>query len=110
LSTLKYPEWLKLNRERLSVDEYARYEQQYRYCLQIIRLFDDNDDGGGGGGEETAGAGRALQITELMQQMQDCGAPPQEILQQLAPGLELGTDGLPHLPTSAVSAGDCPVQ
>ncbi len=97
---VQYPEWLKRNREQLSADEYARYEKQYRYCLQIIQLFDQEDDDGSGGE-------KALKITGLMQQMQDCGAPPPEILQQLAPGLELGADGLPQqLPT----AGDCPVQ
>lgn len=30
--------------------------------------------------------------------MQECGNPPDEILQELAPGLELGADGMPKLP------------
>ena len=34
-------------------------------------------------------------------QMQACGQPPDEIVQDLAPGLAFGDDGLPQLPSSA---------
>lgn len=34
-------------------------------------------------------------------QMQACGQPPEEIVQDLAPGLAFGEDGLPQLPASA---------
>jgi len=37
--------------------------------------------------------------------MQDCGNPPPEILKELAPGMELGADGIPKLPD--VNGGDC---
>lgn len=33
-----------------------------------------------------------------MQQLQETGQPPREIIAQLAPGLELTPDGLPALP------------
>lgn len=33
--------------------------------------------------------------------MQACGQPPEEIVQDLAPGLAFGEDGLPQLPGSA---------
>jgi peroxin-19 len=36
-----------------------------------------------------------------MLQMQACGQPPEEIVQDLAPGLAFGADGLPQLPTGA---------
>ena len=41
------------------------------------------------------------QISVLALQMQACGQPPDEIVQDLAPGLAFGADGLPQLPTSA---------
>lgn len=85
----KYPPWLKENREKIETEEYKKYEQQYRYCLEIIRVFD--------------GTGDALQVTELMQKMQECGAPPAEILEDLAPELQLGSDGIPKMP----DASDC---
>lgn len=31
-------------------------------------------------------------------QMQDCGQPPADILDELAPGLEMGADGAPKMP------------
>ncbi len=37
----------------------------------------------------------------LPAQMQACGQPPDEIVQDLAPGLAFGEDGLPQLPSSA---------
>ena len=32
---------------------------------------------------------------ELMQDMQECGQPPAEIVKELAPGLEFGPNGMP---------------
>lgn len=34
-------------------------------------------------------------------QMQACGTPPEEIVQELSPGLQFDADGLPQLPTGA---------
>lgn len=31
-------------------------------------------------------------------QLQECGQPPPEIIKELAPGLEMGQDGMPNLP------------
>lgn len=36
----------------------------------------------------------------MVAQMQACGQPPAEIVQDLAPGLSCGEDGLPQLPTA----------
>jgi len=37
-------------------------------------------------------------ITALMQQLQEYGNPPADIIRELAPGLELSPDGMPQLP------------
>ena len=41
-------------------------------------------------------------------QMQACGSPPKDIVDELAPGLEMGADGLPKMPGDAASA--CSIQ
>ena len=41
-------------------------------------------------------------------QMQACGSPPKDIVDELAPGLEMGADGLPKIPGDAASA--CSIQ
>ena len=37
-------------------------------------------------------------VMQLMQEMQACGAPPQDIMAELAPGLDFGADGTPQFP------------
>ncbi|KAF9932884.1 Peroxisome chaperone and import receptor [Linnemannia zychae] len=87
----KYPQWLKDNRDKISAEEYARYEKQYGYVKDIVAFFDrpEFDDK-----SDT----QAKSVIELMQGMQDCGQPPADILDELAPGLEMGTDGVPKMP------------
>ncbi|KAG0277261.1 Peroxisome chaperone and import receptor [Linnemannia exigua] len=87
----KYPQWLKDNKDKISVEEYARYEKQYGYVKEIVEFFDrpDFDDK-----SDT----QAKSVIDLMQGMQDCGQPPADILDELAPGLEMGADGVPKMP------------
>ncbi|KAF9108654.1 Peroxisome chaperone and import receptor [Mortierella sp. GBA35] len=87
----KYPQWLKDNKDKISAEEYARYEKQYGYVKEIVEFFDrpDFDD---------KSDSQAKSVIDLMQGMQDCGQPPADILDELAPGLEMGTDGVPKMP------------
>ncbi|KAG0042391.1 Peroxisome chaperone and import receptor [Gryganskiella cystojenkinii] len=87
----KYPQWLKDNKDKISESEYARYEKQYGYVKEIVEFFDrpDFDD---------KSDSQAKSVIDLMQGMQDCGQPPADILDELAPGLEMGTDGIPKMP------------
>jgi hypothetical protein len=50
-----------------------------------------------GGGGFRAACDKGLFVD---MQMQACGQPPDEIVQDLAPGLSFGEDGLPQLPSS----------
>ncbi|KAG0346785.1 hypothetical protein BG004_000827 [Podila humilis] len=86
-----YPQWLEENKGKISESEYARYEKQYGYVKEIVAFFDkpDFDDK-----SET----QSKSIIDLMQGMQDCGQPPSDILDELAPGLEMGEDGTPKMP------------
>ncbi|CAL5228334.1 g11443 [Coccomyxa viridis] len=84
----KYPGWLAAHRDSLPAGEVQRYEAQYRFIQQICALYE----------EEANDFGR---LFTLIQEMQACGQPPDEIVQDLAPGLAFGDDGLPQLPSSA---------
>ncbi|KAF9921662.1 Peroxisome chaperone and import receptor, partial [Modicella reniformis] len=79
----KYPQWLKDNKDKTPAEEYARYEKQYEYVKQIVEFFDRPDF------DEKSDA-QAKSVIELMQGMQDCGQPPPDILEELAPGMEMG--------------------
>ncbi|KAF9185220.1 Peroxisome chaperone and import receptor [Haplosporangium sp. Z 767] len=87
----KYPQWLKDNKDKIPAEEYARYEKQYGYVKEIVEFFDrpDFDD---------KSDSQAKSVIDLMQGMQDCGQPPADILDELAPGLEMGADGVPKMP------------
>ncbi|KAJ3132090.1 hypothetical protein HDU90_007522 [Geranomyces variabilis] len=98
----KYPEWLKANEHKLSSEDIDRYKRQHGYVAEIVRIYDESSTPEATDEEQT-------KVAQLMQQMQDCGNPPEEILQELAPGLQLGADGMPNLPGAAGALGsqDC---
>ncbi|KAJ3160242.1 hypothetical protein HDU86_001080 [Geranomyces michiganensis] len=94
----KYPEWLKANEHKLSAEEIDKYKRQHSYVAEIVRIYNESSTPEVTEEEQT-------KVAQLMQQMQDCGNPPEEILQELAPGLQLGADGMPSLPGAAGALG-----
>lgn len=40
---MQYPQWLKDNKDKISAEEYARYEKQYSYVKEIVEFFDRPD-------------------------------------------------------------------
>ncbi|KAJ3009408.1 hypothetical protein HKX48_007945 [Thoreauomyces humboldtii] len=98
----KYPAWLKEHESSLSAEDLARYRQQHAYVAEILAVYDASP------GPETSDEDQK-RVTDLMQKMQECGNPPEEILQELAPGLQMGADGMPKLPGAAGMPGgqDC---
>ncbi|OZJ07005.1 hypothetical protein BZG36_00205 [Bifiguratus adelaidae] len=94
----KYPAWLTENAPpKTPADEYARYEQQFDYVKTIVAKYEDPS-------YDDKDPTKAKEIVTLMQQMQDCGQPPTGLMEDLAPGLDLGPDGIPKLPD-----GECSV-
>lgn len=81
----KYPEWLAENQPKLSEEDYLRYGKQYQFIQRICAVYETTPD-------------NFERLMELMQDMQECGKPPEEIIRELAPGLEFGTDGMPIMP------------
>mmetsp|Transcript_34776 Transcript_34776/g.44359 ORF Transcript_34776/g.44359 Transcript_34776/m.44359 type:complete len:290 (-) Transcript_34776:23-892(-) len=83
--TERFPKWLAENKEYLNDSDYERFGKQYQ-CFQRIRaLYETEPD-------------NFDRLTELMQDMQEYGQVPSEIIKELAPGLEFNDDGMPIMP------------
>jgi len=78
----KYPEWLAANEGRLPAEEVRRYREQHRHLQRLLKQYEEAPD------DFDA-------VVGMLQEMQACGQPPQEILKDLAPDLQLGPGGLP---------------
>lgn len=83
--TDKFPQWLADNKAKLAVEDYEKYGRQYQYFQRIIDLYDNDPD-------------NTERLTELMTALQEYGQPPADIIQELAPDLELDDEGMPRIP------------
>ena len=138
----RYPAWLAANRASLSPEDAQRYEEQQGYILRICELYETDPKNfaalmellqevrwvlGGGGSvflREREPPSLTLSIltishpslsTKTKIQMQQRGQPPQEIIDELAPGMSFGPDGLPSFGGGAGGGGpggdpDCCIQ
>ena len=80
--TMKFPKWLAENEDSLSKEDYERYGKMYQYFQKIVAVYESEPN-------------NFQRLMELMQDMQECGQPPAEIVKELAPGLEFGPNGMP---------------
>lgn len=87
----KYPTWLEENKERIKPEEHARYSKQLAFVNAIVAAFEDPTSD-------------FVKVVSLLQEMQACGMPPQEIMRELTPGMEFGQDGLPVFPEMKAGA------
>jgi len=98
----KYPEWLSTNKDKISVEEYKRYCKHAEYVEEICRVYEN----------EPANTDK---VVNLMQQMQEYGQPPLDMMKSLAPDLEFNEDGtpstnsLPDLLQNSELANNCSV-
>ncbi|CAI9099316.1 OLC1v1036111C1 [Oldenlandia corymbosa var. corymbosa] len=76
----RYPKWLDDNIAKLSTEEYQRFSQQYQLIKELNVVYENEP-------------GNFNKIVELMQKMQDCGQPPNDIVQELAPDFDLSNFG-----------------
>ncbi|GAA0176304.1 membrane traffic protein [Lithospermum erythrorhizon] len=76
----RYPKWLEDNKAKLSSEDYKRYSHQQELIKELIRVYDTEP-------------GNFTKVVELMQKMQDCGQPPSDIVQELAPEFDLASLG-----------------
>ncbi|EGZ30038.1 hypothetical protein PHYSODRAFT_310116 [Phytophthora sojae] len=80
-----YPEWLAEKESLLSKEDYERYGKQYQYFQQIVAVYESEPD-------------NFARLSELMQEVQETGQPPSEIVNDLAPGLQFDDEGMPIMP------------
>ncbi|MQL81100.1 hypothetical protein Taro_013555 [Colocasia esculenta] len=72
----RYPKWLEEHRDGLKPEDYDRYHHQYEIIRMLNEVYENDPD-------------NFSKIIELMQKMQECGQPPNDIVQELAPDLDL---------------------
>eukprot|EP00804_Cyclotella_cryptica_P002396 CCRYP_004095-RA/>CCRYP_004095-RA protein AED:0.06 eAED:0.06 QI:178/1/1/1/1/1/2/102/358 len=82
----RFPEWLARNNPSngggLSREDYERYGKQYTYFQRIVRVYETEPE-------------NFERLMELMQDIQEYGQPPVEIIKELAPELEFDEEGMP---------------
>ncbi|KAI9111006.1 hypothetical protein K1719_017881 [Acacia pycnantha] len=76
----KYPKWLEEHKSSLSKEEFERYSQQYEIIQNLNEVYEKDP-------------GNYPKIFEILQKVQECGHPPSDIVQELAPGLDLNSLG-----------------
>jgi peroxin-19 len=82
----KYVEWLAREGATLADDDKARYESQLQYLHEICDAYESEPE-------------NEQKIARLVQEMEQCGQPPEAIAAELIPGVEFGADGMPQLPS-----------
>ena len=75
----KYPKWLETNKSSLTNDEFARYSKQFEYIKELCGVYETTPND-------------FERIVDIMQNMQACGQPPNDLVQELAPDMPLGGD------------------
>lgn len=76
----KYPKWLEEHKAQLTPEEYDRFSRQSELIRQLNDVYDHDPD-------------NFQKIVDLMQKMQECGQPPSDIVQELAPDLDIANLG-----------------
>ena len=83
----------------MAPEDLRRYEEQHRLIQQITAEYDKEPNDG-------------AKIFGLIQAMQACGNPPQDIVNEMSPGLTFDADGLPNFggPEGADAEPKCAIQ
>ncbi|GFZ08302.1 peroxin 19-2 [Actinidia rufa] len=76
----RYPKWLEEHKSKLSKDDYERYSHQYKLIKDLIEVYETEP-------------GNFNKVVELMQKMQECGQPPNDIILELAPDFDFSSLG-----------------
>lgn len=76
----KYPKWLEEHEATLSKEDYDRFSHQYQFIKDLNEVYEKDPN-------------NFTKIVELMQKMQECGQPPNDIVRELAPDFDLSSLG-----------------
>ncbi|BGP23259.1 Peroxisome chaperone and import receptor [Rhodotorula toruloides] len=101
----KYPAYLEQHRSTLSAADIERYEKQRTIVRQIVDRFEEpgaDKQPPYTPEEEEQRSARLDAVVDLVAKMNECGAPPNEIMGEMPPGMDLGADGMPKVPECVV--------
>lgn len=73
----KFPEWLATNESKISLEEYKRFGKQYEYFQRMVVIYESTPE-------------KNDEVIKLMQEMQEFGNPPKDLIESVAPGLDFG--------------------
>ncbi|XP_048773656.1 peroxisomal biogenesis factor 19-like isoform X2 [Ostrea edulis] len=90
----KYPKWIDENKEKVKTEQMDKYREHDRIVREICEEFEKEQ----ASDTEDVKKLRFERIVDLMQQMQNMGQPPKEIVGDMAPGLEFDENGMPKMP------------
>ncbi|KAK4750007.1 hypothetical protein SAY87_027456 [Trapa incisa] len=76
----KYPKWLEDHKSSLSEEEFKRYSHQHKLIKDLNEVYEKEPD-------------NFNKIVDLMQKMQECGQPPNDIVRELAPDFDISNLG-----------------
>ncbi|XP_062219838.1 peroxisome biogenesis protein 19-1-like [Phragmites australis] len=76
----KYPKWLEDNKDKISKEEYERYNNQLELMVKLIEVYENDPK-------------NMTKIFDIMQNMQACGQPPSDLVQDIVPDLDLSKLG-----------------
>ncbi|XP_065857877.1 peroxisome biogenesis protein 19-2-like isoform X1 [Euphorbia lathyris] len=76
----RYPKWLEEHKDTLTKEEYDRYFHQYELINTLNEVYEKEPN-------------NFTKIVDLMQKMQECGQPPNDIVQELAPDIDFANLG-----------------
>ncbi|XP_052118384.1 peroxisome biogenesis protein 19-2-like [Arachis duranensis] len=76
----RYPKWLEEHKSSLSKEDYDHYSHQYELIQNLNEVYENDSE-------------NFTKIVDLMHKMQECGQPPNDIVQELAPDFDLANLG-----------------
>ncbi|CAM8877649.1 unnamed protein product [Rhodiola kirilowii] len=76
----RYPKWLEDHKANLSKEDYERYSHQNELIKELNVVYETDSN-------------NFTKIVDLMQKMQECGQPPNDIVQELAPDFDFASLG-----------------
>lgn len=89
-----YPAWLEDSKDKLSQEEFMRFEKQYIVISEVCDDFEAETEAS----SEDEKQHRFERVLIHMQKMHELGQPPKDLLLKLDPSMEFNTGGIPMMP------------
>jgi hypothetical protein len=78
-----FPQWLEEKKAELSQEDHTRHERQYQCYQRLVSLYESDP-------------GNTRQILQMMDDIQQYGPLPAEIVKELAPDLDIDPERFPN--------------